>query len=144
MPELSDNTNWFEVDSSNNKASPAGWPEGMMPSGVNDSARANMGALKRFWDRLNPVQSITPAAGVWKFNTGNTAFPAAYNNGELFWFNAAAAAAGADQFAINALANKPLYRPTRLGAVALVAGDWPAGQRPLLAYDTSLNGGAGG
>ena len=58
MAELSDNTNWFETDASNNKAPPNGWPEGMMPSGVNDTARGDKGALKRFWDRINPVQVV--------------------------------------------------------------------------------------
>ena len=67
MADLSDNTNWFETDASNNKAPPNGWPEGMMPSGVNDTARGDKGALKRFWDRINPVQTITPASGVWTF-----------------------------------------------------------------------------
>ena len=86
MADLSDNTNWFETDASNNKASPNGWPEGMMPSGVNDTARGDKGALKRFWDRINPVQLITPSAGVWTFATSNTAYPASYVNGEVYCF----------------------------------------------------------
>ena len=32
-----------------------GWPEGMMPSGVNDSGRAMMGATKRFVDQQIPL-----------------------------------------------------------------------------------------
>ena len=37
---------WSTTAASNNSASPDGWPEGMAPSGVNDSARENMAALR--------------------------------------------------------------------------------------------------
>ena len=145
MADLSDNTNWFEVDASNNKASPNGWPEGMMPSGVNDSARNDKGALKRFWDRINPVTQITPSGAAWVFNTSNTAYPTAYVAGEIYSFIAGGDAAGNDTFAVNALGAKPIYVATTSGTPRrLVAHDWLFNQRPRLAYDSGLNGGAGG
>jgi len=55
MADISDGANWSETDAANNRLSPNGWPEGMMPSGVNDAARADKGALKRFWNRANPI-----------------------------------------------------------------------------------------
>ena len=39
--------NWNENDTNNNQPAPDGAPEGMSPSGVNDTIRAVMGALKR-------------------------------------------------------------------------------------------------
>jgi hypothetical protein len=48
-------TNWNEADASNSTAAPDGWPEGMAPSGVNDSGRAMMGATKRFVDQQIPL-----------------------------------------------------------------------------------------
>jgi len=149
MPDISDDTNWFEADASNNKASPNGWPEGMMPSGVNDSARANMGALKRFWDRINPVlvatsSTLLPSGTLWQIDTSNTAYPAAYTEGEMLAFKAPGAATGGDQIQVNTLGQKPVYRMTASGAVATVAGDWAAGSRPQLVYDATLNSGAGG
>jgi hypothetical protein len=145
MPDISDNTNWFETDANNNKASPNGWPEGMMPSGVNDSARANMGALKRFWDKINPVQAITPSGGAWTFNTGNTTYPTAYVDGEVYTFRAASASVGGDTFAVNALAAKPIWKRAGSGGWTPIAAQDITGQlAPILIYSASLNSGAGG
>ena len=47
-------SNWNEADASNSAAAPDGWPEGMAPSGVNDSGRAMMGALKRWYNWTIP------------------------------------------------------------------------------------------
>src|SRR5262252_7537838 len=101
MADLSDSANWSETDALNNKASPNGWPEGMMPSGVNDSARGDKGALKRFWNRINPVvvatsSPLSPSGTLWQVNTGNTAFPGSYVDGEVFAFKASGAASGGD------------------------------------------------
>jgi hypothetical protein len=43
---MTDVGTWDPVDDNNNAASPNGWPEGMMPSGVNNSARMMMGATR--------------------------------------------------------------------------------------------------
>jgi hypothetical protein len=48
-------SNWNETDGSNSTAAPDGWPEGMAPSGVNDSGRAMMGAVKRWYDWTVPL-----------------------------------------------------------------------------------------
>jgi hypothetical protein len=145
MADLSDNTNWFETDASNNKASPNGWPEGMMPSGVNDTARGDKGALKRFWDRINPVQSITPAGGVWTFTTGNVAYPTAYVDGEIYRFSANNASIGGDQFQVNALGLKPIWKRVFAGAgwTPVIASDIVSGAQPELVYADGLNGGSG-
>lgn len=147
MAELSDNANWFETDASNNKASPNGWPEGMMPSGVNDSARADKGALKRFWDRANPVQICTPASGVYTFTSGNLSYPTAYVKGETYSFIPGSASVGNDQFQINTLGAKPVYTPRPGGLnnfARLVANDILPSSPVHLTYDDTLNGGAGG
>src|SRR5215472_18254977 len=115
MAELSDNSNWFETDASNNAPPPNGWPEGQMPSTVNDCARADRGALKRFWDRINPVEYIAPSGAAWTFNTSNTAYPTAYVAGEIYSFIAGGDAAGNDTFAVNALGAKPIYVATTSG-----------------------------
>ena len=52
MAELS-GSNYSETDASNSNAPPNGMAEGVAPSGVNDSWRAGMGALQRFWNRVN-------------------------------------------------------------------------------------------
>ena len=50
---MADISEWSAVDESNNQPPPNGWPEGMAPSGVNNSARAVMGAVRRFYDSVN-------------------------------------------------------------------------------------------
>ena len=140
MADLSDNTNWFETDASNNKASPNGWPEGMMPSGVNDTARGDKGALKRFWDRINPVQTIAPASGLWQFTTANSAYPTGYVDGEIYSFKATAFSVGGDQFQVNALGVKPIWR---LNGTPIIANDIVSSGAPQIIYQAALNGGAG-
>ena len=145
MPDISDNTNWFETDNANDRPPPAGWPEGQAPSTVNDCARAMMGAIKRFWDRINPSEpTITPSGALWQYNTTDVAYPTAYVEGEIYSFLAGAAAAGADQFQVNSLGAKPIYRATTTGPIATVANDWVSGAMPSVAYRTDLNAGSGG
>lgn len=47
-------SNWNETDASNSSAAPDGAPEGMQPSGVNDTIRAIMGAIKRWFNWSSP------------------------------------------------------------------------------------------
>ena len=143
MADLSDGVNWSELDANNNKASPNGWPEGMMPSGVNDSARNDKGALKRFWDRVNPVQAITVSAGVWTFTTGNPTYPTAYVDGEVFAFRPATDGAAGDQFQVNGLGGKPIWKRTFGAWAPVAAGDIQTRLPARLVYDSTLNGGAG-
>jgi hypothetical protein len=145
MAELSDNTNWFETDASNNKGPPNGWPEGMMPSAVNDTARSDKGALKRFWDRINPVQTVVPASGIWTFVTSNPAYPTAYVDGEVYSFTAGNISVGGDQFQVNALPAKPIWKRIFVSPfwTPIIAQDIFTSLRPQLVYDTLLNSGAG-
>jgi hypothetical protein len=144
MPDVSDNTNWFELDSANIQAPPNGWPEGQAPSTVNDCARSNMGALKRFWNRLNAANAITESSSVYTLTTSNTAFPTAYVDGELYKIRPLGASVGNDAFQINALPAKPIWKLTfGTSGVAIAAGDMVANQPALLVYNAALNGGAG-
>lgn len=59
MPSDLGAADWSEVDASNNAVPPNGWPEGMAPSDVNNSARAQMGGEKRWWARSNATQTTT-------------------------------------------------------------------------------------
>ena len=75
-------SNWSEADASNTATPPSGWPEGMNPSDVNNSARMMMGAIKRSWDRQNPVYSA--GGGTTAYTLTPTEALAAYLDGE-FW-----------------------------------------------------------
>jgi hypothetical protein len=56
---VTDPNTWSSIDDSNNQSPPDGWPEGMMPSGVNNSARAMMGGLRRWYERANVCGVVT-------------------------------------------------------------------------------------
>ena len=47
MSEIKD---WSTVAASNNENPPDGWPEGMSPSDVNNSARENMASIRKYYD----------------------------------------------------------------------------------------------
>ena len=47
---MTDIKSWSATAASNNAASPNGFPEGMAPSGVNDSAREVMAAVRRWYE----------------------------------------------------------------------------------------------
>ena len=122
---------WSETDASNNTASPAGFPEGMAPSGVNDAARAVMGATKRFWNRNNGVKT---SGGT---NTATLAYDvaaAAYCTGERFLFIVGGTNTGATTLNVNTLGAKNIYRND--GATsALIGGELVAGQYAEVVYD---------
>src|SRR5689334_17697769 len=54
MPDIYDSA-FSETDANNNQPSPNGFPEGMSPSGLNDGARAVMGAMKRWLNQRIPT-----------------------------------------------------------------------------------------
>lgn len=49
-------SSWSEIDSNNNQGAPLGWTPGtMLPTQVEPTAQAMMGAQKRWWNRQNPT-----------------------------------------------------------------------------------------
>jgi microcystin-dependent protein len=46
---------WTEIDDNNSQAAPDGAPEGMLPSGLNNTVRAMMGAIKRWFKWSTPA-----------------------------------------------------------------------------------------
>lgn len=53
MPDIADQS-WAEKDDRNDEVVPFGWTD-TMPANVAQTGRMMMGAIKRFWDRSNPV-----------------------------------------------------------------------------------------
>ena len=120
MPELS-SSSYSETDASNNSASPNGMPEGMAPSGVNDSWRAGMGAIKRAWNRLNGKNAS--AGGTTSYTLTPDVALAAYVNGERYSFRVNVTNTGASDLAISGLAAKNIKKVTNGAKAALAAGD---------------------
>ncbi len=118
-------SNWNENDTNNNTPAPDGAPEGMFPSGVNDTIRAVMGATKRWYDWSIPkVTGGTSTAYTLSYGVA----PGALVDGmtHVVQFNA-----------LNG--NAPTLNVNSLGAIALQyysAGAWRAVPAALFNTDT--------
>jgi hypothetical protein len=135
---------WSETDASNASVPPDGWPAGMLPNQVEPAARAMMGAIKRFWNRINGTVQSSGSAGAYVYTPVNAGFPTAYVEGETYQFRANFTSIGNDTLNINGLGARPLYKPTASGPARIGAGDIQNGQKVLVSYDATLNGGGGG
>src|SRR6185369_4217492 len=58
---MADISAWSPVDESNTAAPPNGWPENMQCSGINNSARAMMGAIRRNYDSVTAQFAALPS-----------------------------------------------------------------------------------
>lgn len=126
-------TNWSETDASNNAAVPNGWPEGMNPSDVNNAARANMGAEKRFWNRTNSVK--TTAGTTTAYTLTYDVAAASYYDGEEFSFVVNATCGAAPTLNINGLGGRNLRKFTAGAFANLAAGDILANQPIRVRYN---------
>lgn len=129
-------SNWNEADASNSTAAPDGWPEGMAPSGVNDSGRAVMGAVKRFYD----WQSTKLTGGTsTAYTLAYSVAPGALVDGmtHLVQFNATNGAAAT--LNVGALGAKPLYTYQPAGWAAAPAGVITANMITPVTYDAGAS-----
>jgi hypothetical protein len=149
-----DNSNpsaqWSEADGNNTAPAPDGFPQAGSPAqdlwiDVPANGRALMGAIKRFWDRINGTVNTTGSAGAYIYTPANNAFPLDYIQGETYTFRASFTSVGNDTLTVNAnsLAPKPLYKTAPIGLVQIAAGDIQNGQIVQAVYDSNL-GSAGG
>lgn len=123
---------WSETDANNNQAAPDGFPEGMAPSGVNDAARAMMGAVKRFWGRVNGTKTTAGTADAQTV-TYDVA-PTGYVAGERLLLRPTLTTATASPtINVNGLGAKTLKDST--GAALVFGGALAAGTQAELMYD---------
>lgn len=135
---------WSETDASNTSASPNGWPAGTFFNQVEPIGRSTMGAIKRFWNRINGTITSTGASGHYVYTPANTGFPTAYVQGETYTFKADKDSAGSDDLNINSLGAKNLYKITSAGITAIAAADIKIGAHVMVQYDAAYNSSAGG
>jgi hypothetical protein len=132
MPDISQSS-WAESDAGNTATPPNGWPENQAPSTVNDCARMMMGAIKRFWTRVNPVAASGGAANAYTLTPG-VALPA-YVTGEVYSFRANHANTGAATLNISGLGAKAIKRYASGAKADLAAGELQSGQPVQVCYD---------
>ena len=118
-------SNWSETDASNNTPAPDGAPEGMFPSGVNDTLRAVMGATKRWYDWSIPkISGGTSTAYTLAYSVA----PGALLDGMVHVVQFNAANGNAATLNVNSLGAIPLHYYS--------AGAWRAVPAALFDTDT--------
>lgn len=140
MADIS-SASWSETASSNNAATPDGFPEGMAFSAVNDAAREMMGAVKREWNRSHPTVSSggTSSAITLTYTTAPT-----YVTGIQFAFKVTTTNAAAATLNVNSLGAKKVYSMTYSGPQLVAPGEMAAGNVVVVTYDAALDSAAGG
>jgi hypothetical protein len=103
-------SNWSETDASNSQPSPDGAPEGMFPSGVNDTIRAVMGAVKRWFNWSSP--KLTSGSATAYTLTYGVA-PGALVDGMTHLVRFHAGNGTGATLNVNGLGAKPLYAYSR-------------------------------
>jgi len=126
---MTDVSAWSPTDASNNTAAPAGFPEGMAPSGVNDSARAVMGGAARWFELINGKLTTS---GTNTITVSATVAPSAYVTGMRYMFKAGGTNTGAATINLSSLGAKDIKR---LNGTALIGGEIVNGQYFELVYD---------
>lgn len=122
-------SNWSETAASNTAVPPNGWPEGMLPAGVNNSAREGMGAEKRFWNRINAIKTTAGTTSAYTLTYDQAA--AQYYDGEIHSFVVNATNAASATLNINGLGARQL----RLFAGNLLPGALIADQVVSVRYN---------
>lgn len=116
-------TSWSETDANNNTNPPFGWPANMLPNKVEPTARMMMGAIKRSWNRENPVYLTTQSTADSYVITPSDASPG-YNLYEVISarFNIANASTS-PTLLFSGLPPQPIRKMSASSVTVLVAGD---------------------
>lgn len=134
-------TSWSETDASNNNSAPDGFPENMPPSGVNNAARAVMGAVKRFYDHINATKTTS---GTDTLTVSYDVAPTAYVSGDTFRLKLGGTNTGTATLNVNSLGAKTIKKAD--GTTNLSAGNLTSGYFAEFTYDGTnfvlTNGGA--
>ncbi|MEM7002407.1 MAG: right-handed parallel beta-helix repeat-containing protein [Pseudomonadota bacterium] len=128
---MTDVFRWADNAAGNNQGAPPDFPtEGMPPAGVNDVARENMAAIKRWQDDTSGVLDSTGSGGSYTLTPKVTR--TAHERGATYVFKANHANTGAVSVTIGSLPAANVRTPT---GAALSAGAILSGQIVEIVYD---------
>jgi len=105
----------------------------MNMSGLNDSGRQVMGALKRFWGRIQGRYASTGSSNNYVLSPDVNL--GAYVTGERYSFRASFTNTGAATLNISTLGAKTIKKYDGAGKVDLTSGDIQSGQPVTVEYD---------
>lgn len=130
MAEIAD---WSAVAGSNNATPPAGWPEGMAPSDVNNTAREGMAVLARWHKDTNGSLVSGGSANAYTLTPNRTV--TAYAAGLGFVFRANFANTGAATLNVS---GRGAVAIRKFHDQELAAGDIESGQVVAVVHDGTL------
>lgn len=129
-------TAWSQTDASNNSAAPAGAPENMAPSGLNDTMRAMQGGVARRYARGDTP--TTTAGTATAYTVTYAVAPTAYSNGETFLVQFNQACGASPTININALGALPIHKYSAAGTWGVLsASDVLTDTVVVLAYNSA-------
>lgn len=127
----SDVSQWSGDPANNNATPPNGWPTGTMrPNEVAPTARENMAAQKRLWDRTGATVTSGGTANAQTLTY--TQAPTAYTTGDRYTFIAGVENTGATTLNVNGLGAKSIMRG---GTTPLTGGELAVGRIATVYYD---------
>lgn len=116
---------------SNNSAAPDGFPEGMAPSGLNDSSREVMAALAKWYSDTDGTLLSTGSADTYTLTTNNV--HAALADQSTIVFRVHAANTGASTLNVDSLGAKAIKQ----GGSALVSGNLLLNRLVVVVYNAN-------
>ena len=119
---MTDVSQWNTSDSSNTGTPPAGAPEGMAPSGVNDVLRAIMGAVARMRADTHGTLTTTGSSNAYLLTATQTL--SSYAQGDFFMFEANHTNTGAATLNVDSVGVDSIVNPD---GTALIAGQLTSG-----------------
>lgn len=135
-------SNWSQTAASNNAASPNGMPEGMAPSGVNDSIRELMSALKIDWANVHGVDSsgalLSTAGTSTAYTLTFSTAPASLYTSFIFGCKIHTDCGADPTINVNGLGVVNIQKMTASGYANLGVSDLKQNQHPLFKYDGTL------
>jgi len=119
----------------NDSASPNGMPEGMAPSGVNNSWRESFARVKRWYEDIQGAKTTTGSSNAYVLAAARTV--AAYAAGDAYMFKAnhTCTAAGST-LNVDSVGAKSIVTPA---GAALGAGDITSGGIYIVAYEATAD-----
>lgn len=128
---MSNVSQWSTTAASNNSASPNGAPEGMAPSGVNDTMRENMAAMAKVYKDQAGGKVTTGTGTAYVLSTNNS--HAALADIGLTVFRIHTANTGSATLAVDGLTAKTM----KIAGANLVSGDLPQDSLVAAAYNST-------
>ena len=116
----------------NNATSPAGMPENMAPSGVNNSWRESFARVKRWYEDINGTKSTTGSSNAYVLAAARTV--TAYAQGDAYLFRANFTNTAAVTLNVDSVGAVAIVNNTQS---ALAAGQIQSGGMYLVAYDAT-------